>query len=145
MVLTERRTIDGHEYAISQLPARRGGEMFFRLGGILSPAILELISRGISLDVDAMDLAPVFLRLFSAMPDGEFTKLTEKLLETALRDGHPMLPTLDLDFAGEIFSLLKVLAFSVEVNFRDFQNAFAAAAAAKKAAEEAAKAKESAA
>jgi hypothetical protein len=129
MKTTETRDIGGLTFAVSQLPARRALEMFGRLGKALGPAAFEAMARGASVDPDsnaldlAVSIAPALGSIFSRLPEGELTAITEALLEPATCNGVAIKPQLDLLFQGKILLLLKVLAFAVEVNYRDFFDA----------------------
>ncbi|MBI5543609.1 MAG: hypothetical protein HY901_06960 [Deltaproteobacteria bacterium] len=125
MRATETKVVGGHTYAVSQLPARRAGELFVKLGRLGGPSLLELISRGRDLDRDVRALAPVVVLLFDRIPPGEFTAIADELLSTATRDGKPLADTVDLVFQGQLFNMMQVLWFAIVVNFSDFRDGLA--------------------
>ena len=71
----ETRTIDGHTYSVSQLPASRGLEMFGKLAGLLGPAALEALAKGASFDKDLQTLAPAAVMLFTRLQPGDLTAI----------------------------------------------------------------------
>ncbi len=129
----EERTIDGHLYAVSQLPASRGLEMFGRLAGLIGPAALEALARGASLDKDLQTLAPAAVALFARLKPGDLSEIAKGLLGPATVDGKPLEQQFDLHFQGRIMHLFKVIFFAVEVNFRDFRDALGGLVASPKA------------
>lgn len=126
MKATETTVIDGAEYSITQLPGRRGLEMFGKLAGIMGPAALEALSKGFSMDEDISNLAPIGLALFSQIKPGELTTITDELFYAALINGKPLKEQADIIFQGKTFTLLKVIAFAVKVNYYDFFDALVA-------------------
>ncbi len=127
---SEQRVIGDRTFEVSQLPARRALEMFGRLGRLLGPAAFEAIAKGGNLDpeadvVEAMlpAIAPAVQTLFGNLPAGELTSIAEALLAPATCDMKPIVPQMDELFQGQILQLLQVVAFAVEVNYRDFFDA----------------------
>lgn len=133
--IVEARSIGGHTFKISQLPAKRALEMFGRLGRALGPAAFEALAKGSKILGDDMEadidlvaeilpaLAPSLATLFDRLPPGELTGIADVLLEPALCDGVPLGPQFEEVFQGNILLLLKTVAFAVEVNYRDFFDA----------------------
>jgi len=129
----EERTIDGHVYAVSQLTASRGLEMFGRLAALIGPAALEVLARGASFDKDLATLAPAAMALFARLKPGDLSEIAKELLAPATVDGKPLEKQFELHFQGRIMHLFKVLLFAVEVNFRDFRDALGGLVASQKA------------
>ncbi len=131
----ETRNIGGKTFKVSQLPARRALEMFSRLGRALGPAAFEAIAKGgavltskgeddeVSPEEMLPALAPALASLFDRLPEGELSAIADTLLEPATCDGQLIKSQFDDLFQGHILLLLQVLAFAIEVNYRDFFDA----------------------
>lgn len=129
----KERTIDGHLYAVSQLPASRGLEMFGKLAGLIGPAALEALAKGASLDKDLKTLAPAAVMLFARLQPGDLSGIAKEMLGPATADNMPISDKFELHFQGRIMHLFKVLIFAVEVNYGDFFDALGALGAVSKA------------
>jgi hypothetical protein len=128
----ETREIDGFKVRTVQFPAMRSLRTLKRVGEVLGPALAK--AQGVDLEADVSALGPAIGALFENIGDPE--ALAREILEstTVIQDNRqiPLNTTamIDLVFSGATMSLLKVMAFALEVNFGDF---FAAAAAQKEA------------
>lgn len=148
MQRTEERTFTDDDGTMlvktTQLPALRAFKLMARLGKLLSPSIGQL--SGVKFGAKSDMLAPAFMALFERLDTSEVEDLSIKVLEGTLvvSDGAARTlsnaPAIDQVFGGRILTLVKVMAFAVEVNFRDFFRALAKEAAEKAAAKAAAEA-----
>lgn len=107
---TEERTIDGVRVTLTQLPAMRALKLLPRLGKILAPVLGHLNT----------DVAAALPLLFDRLTGEELEDITKELLSTALADGKPLLQVMDLVFQGRPETVLKVLKFALEANYRGF-------------------------
>ena len=116
-----RRTIDGLDFELSPLTAWKGMETFTRVTRFIAPAVSSIFSKG-SGDTGAA-LALAFQGLASNSP-AELKSITEILLEgcTVAFEGRTvrLLTVFDTVMRGKIFTVFKLLAWAVEVNYADF-------------------------
>lgn len=134
---TETRSIDGMTFTVQQLGGKPAGRLFVRLSSYLFPALSQGASALDKLDLKAglnaeMDLGTIgrglsaaARTLFEKLTEDEYEALLNQLLETAMvrspKGGDvPLMPLFDDMMAGKVLTQMKLLAFALEVNFRDF-------------------------
>lgn len=150
---TVTETINGREYTLSQLPARRGLRLFNRLCRIFAPpaakafgsaagemSLGKLMSGGLDGLSDALGL------LFDKLGENEQEAILRELFEgggARYRTDDGRLQMLwehfDVAFSGRIADVYLVAAFALRVNFGSFSDALKSAVSAwsaKAAAEE---------
>jgi hypothetical protein len=114
---TLERDIDGHRYAVTQLPAMRALRLLNRLGRVAGPALATLVDGGAAAP-GALGLAAE--GLFERLPDEELEAIVKELLASARADGKELLPQFDLHFQGCMSTLFRVLSFALEANYGGF-------------------------
>jgi len=129
MLKTETRVIEGLSVTVTQFSALRSLRLMARLGGLLAPMLsaLEMLD-GVDLksDIPLRQLQPLVMQLFETLTPETAVSLAGELLlsssviyedrKVELNDSS----RIDLVFGGNLIGLLKSLAFSIEVNYRDF-------------------------
>lgn len=113
------KEIDGFKFTVPQLPAMRSLRMLRRLSSAFGPAVAQAFGSATG-EVDFKGLASALEMLFMKLTEDELEQITKELLAQALVDGRPLLREMDLTLAGKPGTLLKLLAFSVEVNYGSF-------------------------
>lgn len=135
---TEKRSIDGHEYTVTQmgfadqrrvlalLTKKLGPGLAVGLGGLLSALGRE---KGTSvLDLDFEELSQGIVRLIQDLDEADLLVLEEAFGKTStVRKSDGKTPFLTSDnighFRGRMLAYFKWLAFCVEVNYADFFDA----------------------
>lgn len=124
---SETREISGLNFTVQQFHVFEGSVLGGRLFKLLGPAFGEMMTAGM-----AGDAAPIIHMLCDRVePDelpGLFIEILRKTsVELEAPTGKKAKPTLlnskeamVATFKGDITSMFKVLAFSLEVNFQDF-------------------------
>ncbi len=140
---TDTRTIDGFSYDVTQLPGMRGVRFLARLGRIVGPSLGGLITSLQGGGLAGADLSAVAVsvgRLFIDLTENELEAICRELLGSATyRDPVtqkivPVMDDFDLHFQGRAASVLKLLAFALEVNYGNFFDALRGAVTAQGAA-----------
>ena len=121
MLKIESRFFEGvGDVSVQQLPAMRAVKLSRRLIQVAAPAVAALKD----LTADASVLGDAIAGALAEFSEKDLEALIKDLLETATveQDGKlaKVMPLFDSLFGGKIFTLYKVLAFALEVNFADF-------------------------
>jgi len=135
---SETREIDGMKFTVQQMGGKQAGRLFVRLSSYLFPAISQAAGAldkldlkaglsGAEVDVGAVGrgLSAAAKTLFERLTEDEYESLLQQLLETALvrspKGGDvPLWPVFDDMTAGKVLTQVKLVAFALEVNYRDF-------------------------
>lgn len=112
---TKERMIGGRRYTVTTLGAMRA----FRLFPLAMRAFSPKGGVKASGKVDGEEVMAAFLVL---KPD-EIELLTRELFDNALVDGKKLLDVMEVLLAGEVTTLIEVLAFAIEVNYAGFSDA----------------------
>jgi hypothetical protein len=116
---TMQRTINGRIYSVSQMPTFKALDVFEILSATIGPGIAAIASLGLDGDVTKVAEA-----LFAKLGGGKLKALANQLLDGALVEENgktsAMLTGFDLRYAGKLFEVFQVMAFVVEVNYKDF-------------------------
>ena len=119
---TQTQVIDGLTYTTTQFSATKGIKMLHRVGkyvaGPLSKLAPAMKGGGINADVDPELLGGAIQSFFQGCPEHELETTIKDLLSTTTCDGKAI--NFDLDFAGKLGHLFKVLAFVLRVQFGNF-------------------------
>lgn len=124
MQRTQERNIDGIAYVCSQFPATKGLKMLHRVGRFISGPLSALAGdlkpgqKVSALDMSTESLGKAIEAFFDSCDENTFENTVKDLLTSTTREGRPI--NFDIDFAGQLGHLMKVLAFVLEVNFKDF-------------------------
>lgn len=108
-----------------QLSALRAFRLMGRLGKLLGPALTQL--KGVKFrGTNSAALLPALAALFESMDPEEAETLAVQVLEgTMVVHGDKFVTlntveTINAVFGGRLMTMLKVMVFAAEVNFRDF-------------------------
>jgi hypothetical protein len=143
---TEETTIRGRTFKVTQLNGMSGTKFYYRMAGALIPALSKM-GTAVRLmdkfgDADVSELADMLPSigdaanvLFEKLPPEEFERTVKELLSSTTvkpLDGSPeqaLMPIFDDELAGEVGTVLQLVAFALKVNFGNFLPALAAQAA----------------
>lgn len=127
MISTQETEINGHVYSVTQLPARRALRLQYKLMKIFAPSLPMLLDFGNgdlgkkTIGITTDKLSDAFLEIFTQMDERTYESMIFEMLQGVRRDGVEMTPnTVDIDFMGDLMSLMKVLWFVLGVNFDSF-------------------------
>lgn len=119
MISVKTKTIDGAKYDVTQMTARQALKMQAKLIKILGPCIAEFISA-IGKMEDA-GISRAIMALAANVDENTFDKLVFELMLGIRKDGVELSEAnINLEFAGSLNTLYKVLAFVLEANYGDF-------------------------
>ncbi len=108
MIETREKIIDGATYMVTQLPARRAIRLKAKL--IKTFGSFFLSSEGSAIQ-----------SMFQSLDENQFESLCMEMIQGVRKNGVELTPgTFDLEFAGDMAALYKLLLFVVEVNFANF-------------------------
>lgn len=108
MIETREKSIDGSNYLVTQLPARRALKMKARLIKLFGPLLMSLDSGS-------------FQNLCQTIDENQFESLCMEMIQGVRKNGVELTPaTFDLEFAGDMAGIYKVLLFIIEVNYSNF-------------------------
>jgi hypothetical protein len=121
---TEKRTIEGMEVSVTQLPPRKAFKLMPKLAGVLGP----LIGKARGGDQGAMleGVGASLMQLDDVMVDNITAQLFSQVMVIVdLGNGlknYDLSQTTAVDqvFAGNLKAMMQTLTFAVEVNYSDF-------------------------
>lgn len=126
-VKTHEKNINGRTFTVSQFPAMRGWKTFVKLSKGLLPALASVAGslkgdgeKLSDLEINGDGLAKAVEILLTELDEDKSEILIKELLALTFVDGQPVMPQFDIVFQGDYGTLIKVLIFSVEVNFKSF-------------------------
>lgn len=127
---TKTKTINGHQWQVTQWPGRHAMRMKVRLAKTLGPAVgaaASGASAGLDTDLADLDVAGIVSALVGRLDESDTLSLMQDMLHQSLVDNQDASSDafFDQHFAGNFGELYKGLGFVLEVNFGSF---FAAAA-----------------
>lgn len=131
---TEEREIGRYTYRVTQLTAKPARQMLMRLINVIGPSFGAMFDGKASLtQILATDIGigSGITQLTTRLTEDELEYVIGVLVreKTIAYHDSGKCPTLenqsswDLHFTGELGEMFKVLAFSLEVNFKDFLGA----------------------
>lgn len=121
--VTQETNIDGKSIRVTQLPAGRGWKLFMKLSRTLFPAIAGLVGAVKSweeLDIDNTGLQKAVELLMTELEPEKSEALIKEILQLTWVDGQESVRNFDLLFQGEYLFLLKVVKYTLEVNYKSF-------------------------
>jgi hypothetical protein len=134
MLKTDTHIIEGATYTITQLPAMRGLRLFARVARVLGPALGKLGAAkaggikigGVGVSEEAFGTA--IETLFDKLSPDEFELVLSEFFWSLTRNGKKVAPgaEFDLEMAGQLVTILKLLKFAFEVNYGNFTAAVVA-------------------
>lgn len=120
-MIQHHTTIDGKQFTVSMLMARRSLKVLRRLLSRFAPALSLIGAKGA---MDEGALGKSARELFENLSDEDLDFFINELLQTALCEGKPCHAMLDTLFQTNPNGLLELLIFSARVNFSPFFSAF---------------------
>ncbi len=128
MAEAKYKQIDGKQYTVAPLPARRGIRLFVKWGAMLGSSMGKLGDPKIAkADTNSAVFSSLLADLFSHLDDGPLDVALDELMATVSENDVPYTPErYNVEFAGNLVGLCKVVAFALEAQFGDFWKAFAA-------------------
>jgi hypothetical protein len=134
MLSSEKSTINGVTYEVTQLPYKLGHRLLLRLYKVLGPAVAKALSQAPGLDkgiagLDTRELAPAFSAavetLAETMTEEDFDFAVDTLAEYTKisKEADKWLPlkgAMEFHFAGNYPELFKWLGFALRVNYGGF-------------------------
>lgn len=120
MISVKEKEIDGAKYSVTQMTARQALKMQAKLIKLLGPCISEAISASLSKD-DTNFLSKIITSLATQLDEKTFDQLVFDLLQGVRKNGFELSEgSINLEFAGALNTLFKVIAFVLEANYSDF-------------------------
>jgi hypothetical protein len=128
MIETKEKTIDGHEYQVTQFPAMQGIRNAITLAKLFGSSIGGAIGAGSVSEVMNMDISGMVAGIFEKLDETETTKLILKLLSNTHRNRQEMNEVnFNNAYAANYGELVNALKFVLEVNYGGFMGALALA------------------
>jgi len=124
MQRTQDKLIGENTYTVTQFAATKSLKMLHRVGKYISAPLSKLASEikpgstVMNSEITTETLGKAVQAFFESCDENTFEQTVKDLLTSTTRNGKPI--NFDLDFCGSIGELLKVLAFVLEVNYKDF-------------------------
>ncbi len=124
MIETREKIIEGSNYSVTQLPARKALRLKTKLIKCFGPMLAQLfltVSDGESESDKKISLVHAIEILSQSIDENTFENLVMELLQGVRKNGVELnQATFDLEFAGNFKELYLVLFFVIEVNFSSF-------------------------
>jgi hypothetical protein len=121
MIQSREKTIDGAAYMVTQFPARRALALQTRLLKLLGPSLATALGGIHDGVIEAPVLSLALQQLGDKLDESAAVDLVMQLLASTRKDGQEITDgVFDLEFAGQMDTLYKVLGFVLEVNFGGF-------------------------
>ena len=116
MIETKEKEVGGSTYSVTQMPAIRALKVQARLLRLIGPSFAAMIASG-----DDSSIPMAITLLTDKLDEKTFENLVLELTQGVRKDGIELTRSkIDLDFAGNLNELFRVLQFILEVNFADF-------------------------
>jgi hypothetical protein len=121
---TQDKIIGDNSYTVTQFGATKSLKMLHRVGKFIAEPLSKLageIKPGASIadqNITTETLGKAVQCFFTSCDENTFEVTVKDLLTSTTRNNKPI--NFDIDFCGKIGELLKVLAFILEVNYKDF-------------------------
>lgn len=121
MIETKEKTIDGRSVMVTQFPGRRA--LFFktRLIKLLGPSISQVFTSKNLKELDLSILSSAFEKLSESLDEDSFVRFVLDLLQCTRLDGQEIKDNVfDVEFAGNLLFMYKILWFTLEANYGSF-------------------------
>jgi hypothetical protein len=117
------KSIEGLLVSVQPLPAMRALKLGHKIGKAAFPALAKALADGGGFKMES--LAEGAEMLFDRLSEEDLVTITKQLLEMAWitdTDGNkrPAQGYVDLELAGRVSTLVKIIGFALEVNYGDF-------------------------
>lgn len=127
---TKTKTINGHQWQVTQWPGRHAMRMKVRLAKTFGPALGAAASgahSGMDTDLSELDVSGIVSALVERVDESGFLSLVQDMLHQTLVDNQDASSDafFDQHFAGNFGELYRGLGFVLEVNFGSFLTAAA--------------------
>lgn len=129
-IKTEEKEIDGNKYKVSAFAGRESFKIKIKLVKLLAPAMAVLVDslgkKDSIADVDIMNIdfekvGDAVLKLTEHMSEDDFVNFVLRMLSKSRKNGVEITASLfDLEFAGNLTTVYKLLFFVIQVNYPDF-------------------------
>lgn len=127
MIETKEKTIDGRKITVTQFPGRRGLKLKTKLAKLLGPSIFTALKsvsgKGdlLDKDVNLETAGEAIEKLLEKVDENSWENLIFELLSmTRINSQEITAELFDAEFAGSFVTLYKIVAFVLEVNYKDF-------------------------
>ncbi|MBC3540660.1 phage tail assembly chaperone [Rufibacter sediminis] len=121
MLETKEKTIDGHEYQVTQFPALKGMRLAVKIGKLLGDGIGHAATTGSVMD---MDVSKVVAGIVENLDEEATPNLLLQLFSSTHRDRKEMNESgFNMAYAGNYMEMGKALLFILEVNYGGFMGA----------------------
>ena len=127
MIQTREKQIHGALYSATQLPARRALRLKTKLLRLFGPALAQLFLPGSSnenmagLPFSKAEAVRAVESLMAQLDDRTFENLVLELCQGVRKDGIELTDAvIDVEFAGDLGTLMQVLWFVIDCNFGSF-------------------------
>lgn len=126
MIETREKIIEGAKYTVTQMTARRAIKMKAKLIRLFGAALAEIFLPSNETPIEGaafskVDAVNAIQKLALQLDENTLESLIVTLLQGVRKEGVELTEsTLDLEFAGKLDVLYKVLWFVLEVNFESF-------------------------
>jgi hypothetical protein len=127
MIQTKEKQIKGAVYSVTQLPARRALRLKAKLLRLFGPALAQLLLPGGSNDsisglpFSKAEAVRAVESLMAQLDDKTFESLVLELCQGVRKDGMELTESvIDVEFAGDLGTLMQVLWFVIDCNFGSF-------------------------
>lgn len=122
MIKAEDKVINGNNYTVTQMTARKALALQAKLMKLLGPSAGVMLSQaGKSAEEAEKCLPQAIIMLVNQLDERTFDSLVMELMQGVRKDNFELTPqVLDMEFAGNLNTLFLVLQFVLEVNFGDF-------------------------
>lgn len=123
-IQTREKEIEGAVYTVTQLTARRALRLKAKLIKMLGPVVAQIFITASekSADIEKKDNIVKAIELLGGNLDEiSFENIIVELLQGVRKDGVELQPAIiDLEFAGDLVTLYKVIWFVLEANYGSF-------------------------
>lgn len=126
MIETIEKTIDGKRYSITQMTARRALRMKAKLLKTFGSSLAEIFLPSKEEPIEGLGFSKkeavnALSSLALQLDDNTFDSLITELLSGVRKEGVELTESvIDFEFAGELFTLFKVIWAVLEVNYGSF-------------------------
>lgn len=126
MIETKEKEINGSRYTVTQMTARRALRMKAKLLRLFGAPLAQLFLPSGEEPIDGMafskdEAVKALQSLAMELDDKTFEFLIVELLKEVRKDGVELTESvIDLEFAGDLLTLFKVVWFVLEANFGSF-------------------------
>lgn len=116
--------VDGQAYSVTYFSATKSIEVLVELVKIVGPSLANLVQDNDKLlDIKLEEVLPKAVKeLVFNMNKTETVALLKQIIDSVSKNGQPILPTFDIEFAGKIGHLLKLLGATLKVQYGDLKN-----------------------